>query len=106
MRDLKHGYRRREAGLSVEPWLSGAREVVDRIVTRLPSLEPSSIANGDSTDDYYRLRRFELTLVARIDPPRLDALEPDDCSTTIRMRSATIRVRKCGRGLGTLVGVV
>ena len=28
------------------------------------------------------------------------------CSATIRMRSATIRMRKCGRGLGTLVGVV
>ena len=26
------------------------------------------------------------------------------CSATIRMRSATIRMRKCGRGLGTLAG--
>jgi len=78
LRDLKHGYRRREAALSVDPMLSGAREVVDRIMTRLSSLTTSSIANGDTTADYYQMRLFELSLVTRVEPSRLDALGPDD----------------------------
>jgi hypothetical protein len=78
LRGLKHGYRRRESDLPAERWVAEAQEVVDRIVTRLPDLVPSSIVNGDTTDDYYELRLYELELVRRIEPGRLDAMGPDD----------------------------
>ena len=68
----------REPGLSVEPWLGGAQEAVNRIMKQLHNLASSSIANGDTTDDYFRLRLCELKLVARIEPCQLDALGPDD----------------------------
>ncbi len=78
LRNLKHAYRRRETGLPVECLLGNAREVIETIVMRLPSLLPSSIEEGDTTDEYYRLRLSELDLVSQTEPLRLDALMPTD----------------------------
>jgi hypothetical protein len=78
LRDLKHGYRRRAPDCLAEPWLGAARTVIESITSALPNQADSSIARGDTTDDYFRLRLLELNLMNRFEPRQLDALKPGD----------------------------
>jgi hypothetical protein len=78
LRDLKHGYRRRARDCLAEPLLGSARTVIESIVSTLPNQAGSSIAKGDTTDEYFRLRLLELNLMNRFEPRQLDALKPGE----------------------------
>ena len=78
LRDLKHAYRRRAPDRFAEPLLGSARAVIQSIASTIPNQTESSIARGDTTDEYFRLRLLELNLMNRFEPSQLDALKPDD----------------------------
>lgn len=78
LRDMKHAYRSRRVDTSLTLGLPTAREATSAIVDRLPELERSSIADGATTDTYFRLRCSELELVRRYDPRWLDERQPHE----------------------------
>lgn len=77
LRNLKHAYRHRVAGLQVRPCILEARQVINRIIEQLPDMRASSIATGATTEDYFKTRMVELELVTRYNPKYLDSLGPD-----------------------------
>ncbi len=77
LRNLKHGYRRRVAGLPARSRILDARHVINKIIRQLPDMESSSIAAGVTTEDYLKMRMTELELVTRYHPKYLDGLGPD-----------------------------
>jgi hypothetical protein len=83
LRDLKHGYRRRDRGLTVREPLQQSLRVLDLIAERLPNRTTSSIGIGATTDDYFKLRLTELDLVTVSDPEVLDALRADSVNFAV-----------------------
>jgi hypothetical protein len=78
LRDLKHAYRRRAPDCVAEPLLGLARTIIQDISSTIPNQAESSIARGDTTDEYFRLRLIELELTSRFEPSQLDVLKPED----------------------------
>ena len=56
----------------------GPHERIESIASTIPNRAESSIARGDTTDDYFRLRLLELDLTNCFEPSQLDALKPGD----------------------------
>lgn len=77
LRSLKHGYRNRSVALDPQPTLTLIRSVVHKASVAWGDLSESSIANGDTTDEYLLLRRRELELVRDNCPTALDKLSSD-----------------------------
>lgn len=74
LRSLKHGYRNRIGGLKPHLSLSGIRSVAQKAALTWGDLSESSIVNGDTRADYFRLRQRELELVGSWCPTILDRL--------------------------------
>jgi hypothetical protein len=77
LRDLKHAYRNRILGLIAMPHLLDARRIAAQIIKQLPDMSASSIADGATSDNYFKLRLSELELMGRYQPDYLDQLGPE-----------------------------
>ena len=77
LRKLKHSYRQRSRALDVSREFLEARQIILDLIECLPNRTESSIERGETTDEYFKMRLSELSLVANDSPEILDRLEPD-----------------------------